>query len=221
MATMFDRNGHRVIDSGQRLADAAKDSVLDFFKSDEKAAEAAAKRATDRLIDRAKAAASAENVATLRARAAAAASGMETAAASSGRLAKVADYLIVKPVQAGVKLISVPVTLLVLKPANMLLSGGAAFFTKFRRGAPLLALGAVVAGTAGWLSRKNGAALQNQFDASQQALEAQAAMPQGPYTNSVTSQDMANLNAALAAKAPAGHAANVEAEQAVPAVAAR
>ena len=167
-------DGGNIVSSLKELGFAATDSVLDFFKSDKDAAAAVARRSADRSV----AAYDASVAAMARQRAA----GVVVASETKGFWATIGRGIgktVYGVGYAGAKLVDIPLGIFVLKPVNWLVKGGAAAFTHFRRGAPLLAIGGAAAYVANRYSHKQAEMLEQNFAAAQQdmAMQAMAAQP--------------------------------------------
>lgn len=110
-------------------------------------------------------------------------------------------HAVVKPLTWGLKVAEVPITIM-LKPLKLIAAAPGAFFKSMPRAAPVLTIGAAAVGVGSWYSRRQSEKLhhlQNEYMAS--AMQAQE---QPSYMNSVLPQEMADIDARIAAgQAPA------------------
>jgi hypothetical protein len=174
-----------ISDSLGGLGTSTSNAFRDFFKTDAKAADAALNRALDRAAARGAAdmARAVDNPAT-------------QAAAKSGIFMRSVKSI----AHAGVKLVTVPLDVLILRPVNLLLKGGTHMFTHHRR----LSVGAVGAfaamGIGSWLAKRRSEGLEQEYQAVMAAepMAMESSMPS--YKNSVSEADMARYHAAMAAK---------------------
>lgn len=132
-----------------------------------------------------------------------------------------------KPLQLGLKTIDWTAGVLA-KPVAWVAAAPGAVFRTFPTAAPIVTVLGGVIGIGSWITHRRSAAMMNQYAQAQEAAiqaaaaqEAMASQAQGPvsYKNSAS---QAEVDARIAqdradGKAPASHAANVEAAKAQPA----
>lgn len=182
----FKKEGGRIIQASQNLGDRAYDAFANLFKSSSNAAEANFERNLARTEARALAKETADEIAK----------PLREAAEEAARKAKLE-----RPIATGIKngvggllkfgwrIVEVPTTVVVLKPAKYILNGGAAPFEHFPKAAPV---GVVLAGAAAggsWLANRNSQNLQAQSDMLAQMQMAQA-QPMQSYMNSASQADV-------------------------------
>lgn len=196
------KEGNRILASAQQFADAVYDAVADFFKNDQKAAEAGLKRTETRAAAR-------HEIASKKAYAAVMKEQTVVTAGRSGESGLIVKGL-GKLVRSGARLVEIPLAVFVMKPINWALKGGASLFTHFRHGAPILTALGVTAGVANWYTNRHAAAEQQQaeqemqFLQMQQALAAQAAEAPSYKNVALSGAETARLGALDTGKAAQG-----------------